>query len=344
MRAKTTEWPIKPPIAAPQPVFFPPHIKGPPIKSEWDRARARYLRLKEKVAGLLQEERPADKNDLMRWKTKNFAAYNGVAIRYPSFAMWLFRFDDLMKLPLTVNINSYRYQREKHQRDVIDELSNIFMRKSGYALLEELDNTGNTAYIEPYWSFGKTAYKNDNAYFGDLGPNATAEQDRGADGDGPSDALVSFTPSMWGKPGFDPNSHLATGTSGISGPASEPDEILFHEMVHASRYMRGISKQKAVDKGYDNEEEFYAVVLANIYVAEKGKYDLRASHHGHRTLMNPLAFLENTQRITPTPRVLMKQLYEQQSSFFKDLGAIPEPRTWWNPVRSYGREIGVIPR
>jgi Effector protein len=344
LRPIATEWPPTPTRAAPRPLIFNPRIKVPPVKSAWAKARARYMRLKQHVADLLQKERPAEKNDLMRRRTKTVFAYDSVAVRYPAFPMWLFRFDDLMKMPLAVSINSYRFQREKHQKDVIDELVNIHVRKSGQALFKETERTGMTVYIEPYWSFGKTAYKNDNALFEQLGPNATAEQEGDPDAGGQSDSLISFTPSMWGKPGFDPTTSLSTGTSGISGPGSEPDEVLFHEMVHATRYMHGVSGERAVNKGYENQEEFFAVVLANIYLAEKGRMDLRASHHGHHTLMNPLAFLENTQNITPTPRVLMQQLHDEQRRFFKELGSISERVAWWNPVRSYGREIGVIPR
>jgi hypothetical protein len=47
-------------------------------------------------------------------------------------------------------------------------------------------------------------------------------------------------------------------------PGWGPDEVLFHELVHAGRILGG-------DDGPLTEEEFFAVLVANIYISEKGK-------------------------------------------------------------------------
>ena len=58
------------------------------------------------------------------------------------------------------------------------------------------------------------------------------------DDDG-NDVIINDTPHMFDSP----HAHGA-GTSGIQGPALETDEVLFHEMVHASRRMHGVPRGK----------------------------------------------------------------------------------------------------
>src|SRR5947208_506298 len=58
-----------------------------------------------------------------------------------------------------------------------------------------------------------------------------------------------------------------TGTAGSAG-----DEILFHEMCHSIRQMQGEFEARPtgdIDRGYDNVEEFFAVLISNIYASEK---------------------------------------------------------------------------
>lgn len=59
-----------------------------------------------------------------------------------------------------------------------------------------------------------------------------------------------------------------------------PDEILFHELVHCLRFMSGHDNKNATGgalRGYGNQEEFYGVVLTNVYSSEWGR-PLRANH------------------------------------------------------------------
>jgi len=51
----------------------------------------------------------------------------------------------------------------------------------------------------------------------------------------------------------------------------DKDEILFHELVHALRQMEGQMMNiplSGTHSGYDNLEEFHAVVLTNIYTTD----------------------------------------------------------------------------
>jgi hypothetical protein len=53
-------------------------------------------------------------------------------------------------------------------------------------------------------------------------------------------------------------------------PAMATDEILYHELVHASRMIAGVFKDTLADHWYQDAEEYLAVILTNIYVSDKG--------------------------------------------------------------------------
>lgn len=95
-----------------------------------------------------------------------------------------------------------------------------------------------------------------------------------------SEVKVHFSPESWGPRRQD----CFQGQNG-----SLPDEVLLHEMVHGLRKMQGKHNPWPTDlKGYENEEEFLAVVVANVYMSEKGSQQLRADHDGHWPLRPPL--------------------------------------------------------
>jgi hypothetical protein len=63
----------------------------------------------------------------------------------------------------------------------------------------------------------------------------------------------------------------------------KPDEILCHELVHAARYLGGDFKQTPIPTmpAYENEEEYYAILITNVYISEKRRSfeSFRKSHH-----------------------------------------------------------------
>jgi hypothetical protein len=83
---------------------------------------------------------------------------------------------------------------------------------------------------------------------------------------------------------------------------SLPDEVFFHELVHALRKMQGKSNPHPTkNAAYSNEEEFLSIVTANVYISEKGSSDLRENYDGHSTLPPPLntssGFLANADNL-----------------------------------------------
>jgi len=86
--------------------------------------------------------------------------------------------------------------------------------------------------------------------------------------------------------------------------------------------------QNKTNDGYDNEEEFIAVVLTNIYMAERGKMILRKDHGGFVDMPQPDFFLKN-----PQYRNLLRNFKNKARAFYNELANIPVQTAWWNPVR-----------
>jgi hypothetical protein len=157
-----------------------------------------------------------------------------------------------------------------------------------------------------------------------------------------SDVAINFSPEIWGVFSESPThrpGRCATNCQQPTGPGSQADEVLCHELVHTGRIMRGLHYRLNVNRGYDNEEEFLAVVITNVYLAEKGQMHLRGSHKGHTYLDHPEKFLDNAQHVNLSPRMLLERLRLTQSSLFQLLADIGPPQAWFNPVRDYSDEL-----
>src|SRR5262249_54099777 len=125
---------------------------------------------------------------------------------------------------------------------------------------------------------------------------------------------------------------------------------LFHELVHASREMRGVFYfgLGGVNHKYGNEEEYLAIVVTNIYLSEKRRLVLRADHsinnkdpnHARfRILEHPEKFFNNFQRVNLSPRMLMARFRLGQRVLFHRLALIDEERAWFNPAREFEDEV-----
>lgn len=98
-----------------------------------------------------------------------------------------------------------------------------------------------------------------------------------------SDVVIEFSQKMWGY------GNICSATGGQ--PGASPSQVLLHEMVHGYRMMRGHFYRFPTSGGnrqYDNEEEFHAIVVSNVYTADPttamGNRTLRAHHQGFTPL------------------------------------------------------------
>ena len=68
--------------------------------------------------------------------------------------------------------------------------------------------------------------------------------------------------------------HRGIGRAGV-----QADEVLFHELVHITRMIRGRETHTQVDGGgYGNIEEYFATVITNVYMSDKGLIAARRRH------------------------------------------------------------------
>jgi len=150
-----------------------------------------------------------------------------------------------------------------------------------------------------------------------------------------SDVKISFTPIQFSK---------YCAQKGVHKCGAQPDETLFHEMVHGIRDMLGLLNPIALGFLYDTEEEFFAIVLANIYASETGRpLDIRADHHGfeHLTTDTDATFLPKKD-VTDYRYRLIDKFVHQQGGLAVELSKI---NCAFNPLRRYfqlqGRSISA---
>jgi len=124
-----------------------------------------------------------------------------------------------------------------------------------------------------------------------------------------------------------------------SGPGMDPDEVLFHELVHATRQLAGVVYFMPVDQNYDNEEEYLAIMLSNIYIRNKNKGATLRADHDSGIFVDPDHFLDNVQRVNLPPRTLLERFRLQQLLFFNDLAKIDLSVASFNPVWQYNEEL-----
>ena len=143
-----------------------------------------------------------------------------------------------------------------------------------------------------------------------------------------SDSFIRFSPGMWG----------FGGACYPGMPGASPSEILLHEMLHSYRQMRGDSYALPTIGGrlqYDNLEEFFAIVVTNIFVSDPSNptpnRTLRADHWGFQ----PLAAAQTTSKgflAQKGNQNLIGKIVADEAGLALDLKEI---KATFNPVREY---------
>jgi hypothetical protein len=272
---------------------------------------------------------------------------------FPGFLDWLpdffpdrihalvHRLKDPGHYTLKHQIDFYRHKKRAYETGVTDSLDTIRGRATGRAVLQEIAAVSRrTVRILPYLQDDEEDYNASARPDDDEAATATGmplldKKGKPLVGSGTgegSDVEIDFAPAMWG---------LFSDGKGEAptGPGSNPDEVLFHELVHASRDLRGLRYRLSVNGNLDNEEEYLAVVIGNIYSSERCRCqdNLRASHHGFAVLQNPDKFLDAN--IDLKPRILLERLRLSQCTLFNSLAQIGPSVAKFNPVRQYDTEL-----
>ena len=210
---------------------------------------------------------------------------------------------------------------------VLDQLRKIAGSNTGLILLKAIRNTGIFCAIVPPSPEVSQACNSQN--------NGLAHP--GVDVASPSKgrhyrAVIEFDPSQYqsgslcyrNKHRGDPN--LNRG--------SLPNEILFHELFHAVRTLKGTRQGTKLSGGlalYGNLEEFLAVMVTNIYISELSKHGsgLRSDHTSHRPLSqdlnSSLAFFKSSPQVLP----ILQKFVVDCRQFCEELCNV---KTAFNPI------------
>jgi hypothetical protein len=157
-----------------------------------------------------------------------------------------------------------------------------------------------------------------------------------------SDVRIHFTPRIFRNPG------------GLKAPCDNgghygrlPEEVLFHEMVHAFRKMSGHDLGRPTEYepliDYDNDEEFLAIVMTNVFISAFGRNtNLRADHHGATPLQPPQNTSKGFLSIQDNVDTLLRY-YTQEFQLYQNMALIPDDAAQFNPFRELvfnGAEYG----
>jgi hypothetical protein len=116
-----------------------------------------------------------------------------------------------------------------------------------------------------------------------------------------------------------------------STAGANPDEILFHELIHSLRQISGKwrkGKLPKLDSKYTNDEEFIAVMVTNIYISISNR-PLRDAHSGFGINNDQLSW---TTLLLNEERELVKVFIRDHPSLSKVIQGV---NTSYNPIRAY---------
>jgi hypothetical protein len=224
-----------------------------------------------------------------------------VIISYPTEEDWRRLYDKLVVHEIAL----YASMRQSHQRSVSTQLRIISATSSGRAVFSELSAAPHEVMIFPFDFQHSSSWKSNTADFKTLGITTSHDsmhvRRRGmavCGKNAANQAVCTVAEGGGGRP------HIFFTASRVAGSGNQSaDEVLFHELVHAARFIRGLLMMIPMNGGYGNQEEFLAQVIENIYRSEKGR---SPTNYGGGPMPNPSGFLDSA--INPSPRLAIGSL------------------------------------
>ena len=118
----------------------------------------------------------------------------------------------------------------------------------------------------------------------------------------------------------------------VDGVGASRDAILFHELCHSVHQMTGRCMDGwAMANGYDNLEEFWAILVTNIYLSER-RQTLRGDHQGFL----PLDYrLQDSRAFLAWAPVTIRAVCLSAPAFTRSLAHVPAA---FNPIREHYRK------
>ena len=118
-----------------------------------------------------------------------------------------------------------------------------------------------------------------------------------------------------------------------------PDEALFHEFVHAFRMAAGVATLAPIARGglsnYEDEEEFIAVLVTNIYITDpsnKSHSGLRRDHVSFKSLESDLDQSFTFFRSSVSTYRLVERFCRENPGFTKNLAQV---KASFNPIAAF---------
>lgn len=188
--------------------------------------------------------------------------------------------------------------RENFGADVVRILDSIWKSETGGALLRNLGSEPGMVFITPRPGTGNPKEA----------PNSEASSRRVV-------GKISFEPDAW--PSQPPTTINAS-------------EALLHELVHSLRQLSGHFDQQRTYDSYFDLEEFYAIVVGNVYRSELQRIGLRGGH-GSESLPpkqrdDAAIFLK-----TGEHRKRLERLRRENEDLFRVISDVVKAK--WNPIR-----------
>jgi hypothetical protein len=114
-----------------------------------------------------------------------------------------------------------------------------------------------------------------------------------------SDARIHYSPSVFtDEDAFEWDGTARSAWFNMTGtfpadPGQDPAEILLHELVHALRMMAGRMDYVALGHRFDTREEFFAILVTNMYSSERGPFRPLRADHSRGNLADPQTWRDN---------------------------------------------------
>jgi hypothetical protein len=270
--------------------------------------------------------------------TTRYPRAPSILVTYPSLADWVRLYDPYGYRGAAWGREMHDDFRNSHERSVLAQLELIGGRSAGRAVIAEINTrSAHSIMILPF------DFLPLGDWHMDIGAITKAVDIQGEWLNGVPMCGRTMAGKFMCFDMTDGRPTLGSGTgSGVNifftarrhNGAEGPDEVLLHELVHASRKVHGVLQRMPVTGDYGNQEEFLAVLVANIYRSEKGRDPL--DYHGRP--IDAAAFLDS---VSPSPRLLLALLRNNQPMLFETLAQIEAP---FNPVRQVNEESNALMR
>ena len=148
---------------------------------------------------------------------------------------------------------------------ILNLLKEVSRKRVGLLVLYEVKNSGHTLKIRPAKSLMDSAT---------LAMTKTEKNVQRALG---GTAVLRFLPG---------NYDSKSGKFVNIEPFFGSDDVLIHELFHTARAMQGLSYFEKTNDLYDDLEEFFAILVANVYLSETGRNNLLRADHVRSSIVN----------------------------------------------------------